>query len=868
MNLLFKQDPNKIFGYTDNGVPFYYGNLQQYISQLCQKLEPFQSKRIGLIFPNGLEFGITLLGICHLGIAIPFNSKNSYSEYINYFSLAKIDILIIWKEYEMNPAILAANELRVPVKFLDPKEFFKNESIYSPNLEIDNLDRTCIILMTTGSTGISKLVPLTLKNLLTSAYQVASSLNLDEEDTCLCMWEQFHVGGIVDLLLAPIVSGGKILFGGSYKREKFLKLIQSFPITWTQVVPTTLLDLNRKEEGNKNLSHQLKFIRCVAAALPLVWEEDFIKKYKIPVVKTYGMTEASPLITSTSLDSKKNKPGSVGKSCGTQIKIFKINSHSAIGEVGLKGENIFKGYENQPPGFHFKNGWFMTGDLGYLDDEGFLFLTGRSKEIINKGGEKITPFEVESVLLNHPQIKDVAVSGYAHPTLGESVGALIVGDILEEDIYNFCAQHLAPFKIPSKIKYLPKIPLNTLGKKDLTRIQKILETIENKKPNPKIIGNEIEKIILELWRIELDQPNITLENDFINAGGDSLSFTRILTELENILSIKIPGKFLEKNWTVIELAKEIKPLISTNRSKEIVWIGKNEMRHKFLAQIAEEFKGFNILQDNYLAQQKNYFNFEKARHLCESLLTGYEINNLAKRTLEQQPLWKYRIRKKAKSLINNNIQMEYWYRTKVTPFAWWYNNKYHSTSTLVIGFSSIAMRLGTPTKNILNSLQPLGFDLLLLLDPNRSFFEKGIPELGDDFFDITNWLINFSSAKQYNHIIVMGTSAGGLSSIIVGTMMNCSHIVAIGCDKPSYHPGIKELLTLASYNHNQNNTQKLYLIYSKHIKRDSEAIIELQEIFQNTTLISNSSVKHHAYLHELHKKGILDIFIKEIFENA
>jgi acyl-CoA synthetase (AMP-forming)/AMP-acid ligase II/acyl carrier protein len=857
MELLFDQHPQKIFGYDEKGNPFRHEELNHFINQLSFFLNCDHSSRIGIIFPNGLEFAITLLGVCKTSIAIPLNPGYSYSEYINYFNLARLDVLLIWKGFENHPSVKAAKEKKLPIKFLDPAELIHKTEV-PKNFEKDD-DRICIVLLTSGSTGVSKLVPLSFKNLITNAYQVAKSVDLTEEDICLCMWEQFHIGGVVDLLLAPMLSGGKIVFGGSYNGEKFLEWIYSYPITWSQVVPTSLNDLNKISRSRDIKSSGLKFIRCVAAALPNSWEEEFIDNFKIPVIKTYGMTEASPLITSTFLDANKNKPGSVGKSCGTLIRVFPIEQQSQIGEIGIRGDNVFKGYENENEELAFKEDWFLTGDLGYLDDEEYLFLTGRVKELINRGGEKIAPFEVEEVLIQNPGINEVAVSAYSHPTLGEAVGALVVSELSSENIINYCKPSLASFKVPSKIVRIDAIPRNALGKKDLIKIREILDTREENNTNQNSPQSEIERIVLELWRMELENQEIHINDDFLNSGGDSLSFTRIVSALEGILNIKIPANVMEKNWTARLFSNEIEKLIPKNRSKEIVWISKNEMRHRFLSQIANEIKEFEKIDENYLAKQPDYLSFEKARHISESILTGYELNNLASKVIENKPFWKFRIRRKAKSLINAQINEENWERKKISSFSWLYKQARKNNKKLVIGFTSIAMRLGTPTVNILHALEGLDVDFLMLLDPHRTFFEKGIPEIGDNYFEISDWLNAFAKKNLYENVVVIGSSAGGLSAIIVGSMLKCEKIIAIGCDKPSYHPGILELLKLAAL----NNHLELKLVYSDQVKRDREAVKELKNIFKNLEIITNPKIKVHAYLDQLNNMGLLPKFFEE-----
>jgi hypothetical protein len=252
--------------------------------------------------------------------------------------------------------------------------------------------------------------------------------------------------------------------------------------------------------------------------------------------------------------------------------------------------------------------------------------------------------------------------------------------------------------------------------------------------------------------------------------------------------------------------------------------------------------------------------FEKARHLCESILTGYELNTLASKVLENKPFWKFRIKRKARSLINSNIKYEKWYRKKISPFSILYKQIGKTNKKLVIGFTSIGMRLGTPTVNILEALQDLDVDFLMLLDPNRAFFEKGIPEIGDNYFDIADWLKTFAQNFKYENLVVIGTSAGGLSAIIVGSLLKCEKIIAVGCDKPSYHPATVEFLKFTSL----NELQKIMLGYSQKVKRDREAVLELKNIFKNLETFSNPKIKVHSYFDELNKMKMLSKFFENV----
>ena len=196
--------------------------------------------------------------------------------------------------------------------------------------------------------------------------------------------------------------------------------------------------------------------------------------FGVPVIQTFGMTEAGPLITSNSLPPGTRRPGSVGVSCGPRIRILAPDGADlpcgATGEIVIQGENVIAGYEDAPEAnaTSFRNGWFHTGDTGYIDDEGFVFLTGRLKEMINRGGEKISPLEVDVVLMEHPAVQVALTFGMPHDTLGEEVAAAVVlkegHTASEREIRAFAEKHLVHFKVPHHIVFVSELPRGPTGK--------------------------------------------------------------------------------------------------------------------------------------------------------------------------------------------------------------------------------------------------------------------------------------------------------------------------------------------------------------------------------------------------------------------
>ena len=429
---------NQVAIETSDGRALSYSGLYESVTRVALGIRDAlgnpvnKNPRIGIVMPNGLNMAVALLGVSCAGAAIPFNPAYKPFEFDSYFRLAKIDALLI--EYtDDGPAVAVAERLGLRLLRFSLEEGISGASSKGKLLPRDPED-IALVLMTSGSTGRPKLVPLTHRNVCVSAGDVCRSMNLSTEDRCLSMWEQYHIGGLVDLLLAPLASGGAVICTSGFSASEFYRLLAVARPTWFQAVPTTLNELivHSRRSGVAPEQKSLRLIRAVASALSPRMHSELEALFGVPVLHTFGMTEASPLITSTRLPPAQRKPGSVGSSCGTEFRI--VDSKGTAlgpgvgGEVAIRGPNVFSGYEDatEVNKTQFRGGWFHTGDLGYIDLDGDLFLTGRIKELINRGGEKFSPNEIEEVLLLHPAVAEAAVFAVEHPTLGEDVCAAIV----------------------------------------------------------------------------------------------------------------------------------------------------------------------------------------------------------------------------------------------------------------------------------------------------------------------------------------------------------------------------------------------------------------------------------------------------------
>lgn len=311
--------------------------------------------------------------------------------------------------------------------------------------------------------------------------------------------------------------------------------------------------------------HSLRLVRSVAAALPPSVKSAIASLLQVPVIETYGMTEAAPLITSTGLAPETQKAGSVGVSVGPEIKILDQSGqalpHGATGEIAIRGDNVITAYENNPTANaqSFTSGWFLTGDLGYLDEEGYLYLQGRSKEIINRGGQKISPAEVDGILLQHPDVAQAVTFALPHRSLGEEVAAAIIlkagAEATPADITMFAAEYLAPYKVPRVIRFVDAIPKGPTGKLQRLGLAQQLNLTEDKAFIPPQTPLEAE--LVKIWEQMMGVANISVDDNFFYLGGSSLLAMRMLAAIQQTLGKVLPIAALTRASTVRELAQLI-----------------------------------------------------------------------------------------------------------------------------------------------------------------------------------------------------------------------------------------------------------------------------------------------------------------------
>jgi acyl-CoA synthetase (AMP-forming)/AMP-acid ligase II len=461
-----------------------YGALQDQVQAVAEQLASAgvrRGDRVATALPNGLPMIVSFLAAGVAGTAAPLNPTYKEDEFRFYLEDTDARVLLLPPE-GADEARRAAGD-RVPILTID-MDAAGTVSLHGVSgrgsIAPAGIDDIALVLHTSGSTGRPKRVPLTHRNLSISAGNVARSYNLGPDDVSLCVMPLFHVHGLVASTLATLATGGTVVVPAKFSPLSFWRVARDYGVTWYSAVPTLhqLLLARAGDPSNPARrpagTEKLRFIRSCSAALPPQVMHALETAFGAPVLEAYGMTEAAHQMASNPLPPEVRKPGSVGRGTDVRISIMDAKGHHLAagerGEIVIKGPNVIEGYENNPDAnaTSFVDGWFRTGDQGFLDDKGYLTLVSRIKELINRGGEKISPREIDEVLLAHPAIAEAVCFGVPHGTWGEEVAAAVVlregAAASEAELLAFCKDRLADFKRPKQIHITHTIPRTATGK--------------------------------------------------------------------------------------------------------------------------------------------------------------------------------------------------------------------------------------------------------------------------------------------------------------------------------------------------------------------------------------------------------------------
>jgi acyl-CoA synthetase (AMP-forming)/AMP-acid ligase II len=521
-------------------------------------------QRVAVVLRDGPELANAFLSISAAAGFCPLNPAYRRAEFEFYLTDLHASLLIVERGVP-SEARDAAHALGVPMAELDPLRdeaagLFTLEGAGAdaasepPPSPRAQPDQTALVLHTSGTTSRPKMVPLSHANLCASARNITATLHLAPGDRCLNVMPLFHIHGLIAATLSSIASGATVFCTTGFDLESFFGWVEACRPTWWTAVPTMHhAILERAARQKVPPLEGLRFLRSSSASLPPKVMADLEARFGVPVIEAYGMTEGSHQICSNPLPPAARKPGSVGLPVGTRVAALdeagNVLPPGERGEISIQGENVTRGYEANPKANEqaFTNGWFRTGDQGLLDEDGYVFLTGRLKEIINRGGEKVSPREVDEVLLEHPDVAQVVTFALPHPSLGEDVAAAVVrrpNAAADPDALRaFVAKRLAPFKVPGTIVLIDKIPKGPTGKLQRIGLASLLaEQLAGAHVAPR---TDEEALLAAVYARVLDVQRVSVRSSFASLGGDSISAVRISSEAANVGLSFSAGEVLE-----------------------------------------------------------------------------------------------------------------------------------------------------------------------------------------------------------------------------------------------------------------------------------------------------------------------------------
>jgi oxalate---CoA ligase len=532
-----------------------------------------RSDRVAIVLPNGPEMAAAFLSVSAVATCAPLNPAYQAPEFEFYLRDLAARAVIVDAKLD-SPVREVAASLEIPILELIASDrvsgIFQLEGSEAGSVNQDDWSGptdTAMILHTSGTTSRPKMVPLSHQNVWTSAHNVAKTLRLTPDDRCLNVMPLFHIHGLIAALAASSIAGASIVCTSGFQKDRFLDWLKEFHPTWYTAVPTIHQAVLQLAEKNpeKVRNAGLHFIRSSSASLPPAMMQKLESLFGVPVVEAYGMTEAAHQICCNPLPNQKRKAGTVGPAAGPEVAIMdedgNLLSPKETGEVVIRGKNVTAGYESNPEAnkVAFQTGWFRTGDQGFMDNDGYLTLTGRLKEIINRGGENIAPREIDEVLLGHPAVEQAVAFAIPHSSYGETVAAAVVLKpgmfVSESELRRFAASRLAEFKVPHRIVKVAAIPKGPTGKLQRIGLYEKLSSMLEVTYTPPATANQ--QMLISIFETVLEKSGIGIHDHFFDLGGDSLAAGRVITRIERELKTTLPIATLFLAPTVAELADEV-----------------------------------------------------------------------------------------------------------------------------------------------------------------------------------------------------------------------------------------------------------------------------------------------------------------------
>jgi amino acid adenylation domain-containing protein len=565
-------------------IPLTYGRLYRHIDDAVRTLHAAgvgRHDRVALVLPNGPELAVATLAVMSGAACAPLNPAYGADEFDAHLADLHAKALIV--QAGMDSPVRAVARSRglhvielAPIRTAEAGIFALTGAVQrradpqSGPLPSD----VALVLSTSGTTSRPKLVPLTHTNVCASAHNMYIAFELVESDRCLNVLPLFHTYGFMGPILGSLMAGASVVCTPSFSVPAFFAWMEEFHPTWYPGTPTVhQAILAHADQHSETIARcPLRLIRSSTAFLPSHVRAALERVFRALVVESYGMTETSIIVCNPPLQHP-YKPGSVGMTVGPEVAIMDedgtVLPAEAIGEIVVRGASVMSGYDNDPAANTraFTHGWFRTGDQGFLDAEGYLFVTGRLTERINRGGEKIAPWEVDAVLMEHPAVAQAVTFAVPHPRLGEDIAAAVVlrhnAMATASDIRQFAAMRLADFKVPRQVLLVKELPKGASGKQQRRSLAghfgltALAQGRAESATNSRIPRTPIEELLIGIWTQVCEVEGVSIHDDFFLLGGDSLVATQLLSRVREAVHVEIPFSRFFAMPTVAGMAEYI-----------------------------------------------------------------------------------------------------------------------------------------------------------------------------------------------------------------------------------------------------------------------------------------------------------------------
>lgn len=549
--------------------PLSYRELQDHIDKVRASLREAglgSEAKIAVALSNSAQAAITIVAIACSATAVPIDPKLTATEVDRCFAILHPDAVIVLRDNSC-AALSTAEQQGIPIIEASVTQAGRLGLTYAiPRIaaaqpEGDPDPETPIfILHTSGTTAQPNLVPFSHRNMLAVTERLATWFDLTPTDRCLNVSPVYYSHALTTTVLPPLLTGGSVAFPANATNVDPGEWLGDLKPTWYSAGPTLHLAMLEKLQQRADTRHGLRFISSAGAPIPKEVREPLESMLGIPILEHYGSSETAQIATNRPAPGP-SKPGTVGIPWPDIIMIAGDDGQplprGERGDILVRGPSVTAGYLNAPELNRavFIDGWYRTGDIGSLDADGFLTLHGRKKELINRGGEKIAPMEIDQALMRHPGVAQAAAFAVPHPRLGEDVAAAVVLNpgtkVSPDELREFVAADLASFKIPRRITIVDQLPKGISGKVQRMRLREMLEAA----PEHGGMENQMHADLIQVWKKLLKRNDISLDDDFFEKGGDSLLAMDASVELQKLTGRSLPEAILFDAPTVRELAK-------------------------------------------------------------------------------------------------------------------------------------------------------------------------------------------------------------------------------------------------------------------------------------------------------------------------